>query len=108
MFRGPRPARPGGGRGVCVRISQVTGIGDRGSEGVLRIGEAGAAHAWLSRAERGERAEYHRGFLCVDRVFDKELNALAAVFLRAANMDVVRLFQHRAGHRDYRYTAVMR
>ena len=73
--------------------------------------------AWLARARRGERLEYHRGLLAIDRIKgtsalkDAERRKLAAVAGHAmalADVGELHLLQERHGDGDYSYWAVAR
>ena len=71
--------------------------------------------AWLVRAKPGDRVEYHRGFLALDRIKgmsslnDAERRKLAAVADQAlALADGGKLLQERHGNGDYSYWAVAR
>jgi hypothetical protein len=72
---------------------------------------------WLARAEPGDRIEYHRGFLALDRIKgmsslnDSERRKLAAVAgqaLALADGGKLHLLQERHGDSDYSYWAVAR
>jgi hypothetical protein len=73
-----------------------------------------AFRAWLARAKPGERLEYHRGFLTIDRSSasrhaERERRALAKladVALNAAEADRVHLVQRRNGPADFTYLAI--
>ena len=73
--------------------------------------------AWLARARRGERLQWHRGFLAIDRIKgtsplrEAERLKLAAVAdhaLALAERGVLHLLQQRHGDGDYSYWAVAR
>jgi hypothetical protein len=72
---------------------------------------------WLTRAGPGDRIEYHRGFLALDRIKgmsslnDAERRKLAAVAdqaLALADVGKLYLLQERHGNGDYSYWAVAR
>jgi hypothetical protein len=73
-----------------------------------------AFRAWLARAKPGERLEYHRGFLTIDRSSasrhtERERRALAKLAdtaLKAAEADRVHLVQRRNGPADFTYLAI--
>ena len=76
-----------------------------------------ALRGWLARAEPGDRLEYHRGFLALDRIKgmsslnDAERRKLAAVAdqaLALADGGKLHLLQERHGNGDYSYWAVAR
>ena len=76
-----------------------------------------AFRAWLARAKPGERLEYHRGLLALDRVKgtsslrEAERRRLAAVADHAsvlAGRGKLHLLQERHGDADYSYWAVAR
>ena len=76
-----------------------------------------AFRGWLARAEPGDRIEYHRGFLALDRIKgmsslnDAERRKLAAVAdqaLALADGGKLHLLQERHGNGDYSYWAVAR
>ena len=70
--------------------------------------------AWVARANSGERLEYHRGFLTVDRSpgsrlaeHDRRaLAELAGAARYAAEEDQVHLVQRRNGPADFSYLAL--
>ena len=73
--------------------------------------------AWLSRAKPGERLEYHRGLLALDRakgvssLKEAERRKLAAVADDAsalAGQGKLHLLQERHGNGDYSYWAIAR
>jgi hypothetical protein len=73
--------------------------------------------AWVTRASPGERLEYHRGLLAIDRIKgtsalkDAERRKLAAVAdyaLALARRGKLHLLQERHGNGDYSYWAVAR
>jgi hypothetical protein len=73
--------------------------------------------AWLVRAKPGDRVEYHRGFLALDRIKgmsslnDAKRRKLAAVAdhaLTLADWGKLHLLQERHGNGDYSYWAVAR
>jgi hypothetical protein len=73
--------------------------------------------AWVARAKPGERYEYHRGFLAIDRIEatsslkEAELRKLAAVADYALTLEgqgKLHLLQERHGDGDYSYWAVSR
>ena len=69
---------------------------------------------WLGQAKPGDRLEYHRGFLTVDRssasrLAERErraLTKLADAVLKAAETDRVHLVQRRNGPADFTYLAI--
>ena len=70
---------------------------------------------WLATATPGDRFEYHRGFLCLDRSASahrlperqrQQLNALADFAHTAAENQRVSLIQRRLGDDDYSYIAI--
>jgi hypothetical protein len=69
---------------------------------------------WLGQAKPGDRLEYHRGFLTVDRssascLPERERRALAKLAdaaLQAAEADRVHLVQRRNGPADFTYLAI--
>ena len=72
--------------------------------------------AWLARARRGDRLEWHRGFLAIDRIKgtsplrEAERLKLAAVAdhaLALADLGELHLLQQRHGTGDYSYWAVV-
>jgi hypothetical protein len=72
--------------------------------------------AWVVRAGPGERLEYYRGFLAIDRVKDtsalnelerRKLATVAEHALALAERGVLRLLQERHGKGDYSYWAVV-
>lgn len=73
-----------------------------------------AFRRWVSQAKPGDRLEYHRGFLTVDRssasrLAERErgaLTKLADAVLRAAEADRVHLVQRRNGPVDFTYLAI--
>jgi hypothetical protein len=76
-----------------------------------------AFRGWLARAKPGDRIEYHRGFLALDRIKgmsslnDAERRKLAAVAdqaLALADGGKLHLLQERHGNGDYSYWAVAR
>jgi hypothetical protein len=76
-----------------------------------------AFRAWLTRAKPGERLQYHRGYLALDRVRgtsclrEAERRKLAAVAGHASALagdGKLHLLQERHGHADYCYWAVAR
>jgi hypothetical protein len=78
---------------------------------------AAALSAWVARASPGERLEYHRGLLAIDRIKgtsalkDAERRKLAAVAgqaLALADGGKLHLLQERHGDGDYSYWAVAR
>jgi hypothetical protein len=73
--------------------------------------------AWLAAAESGDRIEYHRGFLAIDRFpliselseADRELlSQLASRAYQLAGQDLVHLVQERLGPDHFSYVAVAR
>ena len=73
--------------------------------------------AWLARAKPGERFEYYRGRLGIDRVKGtsslkeperRKLDAVADHALALAGLGKLHLLQERHGDRDYSYWAVAR
>jgi hypothetical protein len=73
--------------------------------------------AWLARAKPGERLEYHRGLLGLDRVKSasslkeaerRKLAAVADHALALADQGKLHLLQERHGDGDYSYCAVSR
>ena len=70
--------------------------------------------AWLARANPGERLEYHRGYLTVDRSPGSRLaehdrravTELAGAAREAAETDQVHLVQRRNGPADFSYLAI--
>lgn len=70
--------------------------------------------AWVARAKPGERLEYYRGFLTVDRSpgsylaeHDRRaLTELAGAARKAAEADQVHLVQRRNGPADFSYLAI--
>ena len=73
--------------------------------------------AWLSRAKPGERLEYHRGLLALDRAKGvsslkeaerRKLTAVADHASALAGRGKVHLLQQRHGDADYSYWAVVR
>ena len=71
---------------------------------------------WLGRARRGERLEWHRGFLAIDRVKGTsplreaerlKLAAVAHQALALADLGELHLLQQRHGDGDYSYWAVV-
>jgi hypothetical protein len=78
---------------------------------------AAALSAWVARARPGERVEYHRGLLAIDRtkgtsaLKDAERRKLVAVAdhtLALSNEGRLHLIQERHGDGDYSYWAVAR
>ena len=76
-----------------------------------------AIRTWLLRAEPGERLQYHRGLLALDRVKgtsclrEAERRRLAAVADHAsalAGQGKLHLLQERHGYADYSYWAIAR
>jgi hypothetical protein len=76
-----------------------------------------AFSAWLARARTGERLEYHRGFLAVDRVKGtsalnesarRKLATVAGQASALSDQGRLHLLQERYGDRDYSYWAVAR
>jgi hypothetical protein len=76
-----------------------------------------AFRAWLTHAKPGERLEYYRGLLALDRVKgmsslrETERRKLTAVADRAsalAGQGTLRLLQGRHGDGDYSYWAIAR
>jgi hypothetical protein len=73
-----------------------------------------AFRRWLGEAKPGDRLEYHRGFLTVDRSSasrhaERErrvLAKLADAALQAAEADRVHLVQRRNGPADFTYFAI--
>jgi hypothetical protein len=72
---------------------------------------------WLARAKPGERLEYHRGFLALDRIKgtsslkEAERRKLAAVAdhaLALADRAELHLLQERHGNGQYSYWAIAR
>ena len=71
---------------------------------------------WLARAKPGERLEYHRGFLALDRIKGPsreeaerlKLAAVAGYALALADRGKLHLLQERHGNGDYSYWAVAR
>ena len=72
--------------------------------------------AWLDQASPGDRLEYHRGFLMIDRVPrsrlpESERQQLVRIADRAmwsAEQGLVHLVQHRHAPVDYSYLAIAR
>ena len=73
--------------------------------------------AWVARAKPGERLEYHRGLLALDRVKGtsslreaerRKLTAVADHASALAGLGKLHLLQERHGDRDYSYWAVAR
>ena len=73
--------------------------------------------AWVAAAEPGERLEYHRGFLAVDRLPvlselpepDRERpSQLASRALQLAGQDLVHRVQERLGPCHFAYLAIAR
>jgi hypothetical protein len=73
--------------------------------------------AWVAQAEPGDRLEYHRGVLAVDRLKvisalgereRKRVEQLASRALRAAEEGLVHLVQTRIAPDRFRYLAVAR
>jgi hypothetical protein len=82
-----------------------------------RLLSLAAFRAWLARAKPGERLEYYRGLLALDRVKgttclrEAERRKLAAVADHASALAVqskLHLLQERHGDADYSYWAVIR
>jgi hypothetical protein len=78
---------------------------------------AAALSAWVTRASPGERLEYHRGLLAIDRtkgtsaLNESARRKLASVADHAralAEAGKLHLLQERYGDRDYSYWAVAR
>ena len=76
-----------------------------------------AFRIWLARATPGERFEYYRGRLGIDRVKGtsslsepqrRKLNAIADYALALAGLNRLHLLQERHGDGDYSYYAVAR
>jgi hypothetical protein len=76
-----------------------------------------AFRAWLTRAKPGERLQYHRGLLALDRVKGtsplgeperRRLTALAEHASALAGGGKLHLLQQRHGDADYSYWAVAR
>jgi len=76
-----------------------------------------ALQRWLSAAFPGERIEYHRGFLCIDRcpevsrldrISRSALNSIADLLMTLAERGHVHLLQIRAGDGAFRYLAIFR
>jgi hypothetical protein len=73
-----------------------------------------AFRRWLGQAKPGDRLEYHRGCLTVDRssasrLAERErraLTKLADAALKAAEADRVHLVQRRNGPADFSYLAI--
>ena len=73
-----------------------------------------AFRRWLGQAKPGDRLEYHRGFLTVDRSSASHhaggercgLAKLADAALKAAEADRVHLVQRRNGPADFTYLAI--
>jgi hypothetical protein len=75
---------------------------------------AAALSAWVARARPGERVEYHRGLLAIDRTKGtsalkeperRKLDAVADHALALAGLGKLHLLQERHGDRDYSYWA---
>ena len=75
-----------------------------------------AFRIWLARATPGERFEYYRGRLAIDRVKGtgslreperRKLNAIADYALALAGLGRLHLLQERHGDGDYSYWAVI-
>ena len=73
--------------------------------------------AWVARAKPGERLEYFRGLLALDRVKGtsslreaerRKLTAVADHASALAGQGTLHLLQKRHGHADYSYWAVAR
>jgi hypothetical protein len=73
--------------------------------------------AWLARAKPGERLEYYRGLLALDRVKGtsslteaerRKLTAIADHASALAGQGKLHLLQERRGHGNYSYWAVVR
>ena len=88
---------------------------NRTQAGVPR--SATAFRMWLARAKPGERFEYYRGRLGIDRVKGtsslkeperRKLDAVADHALALAGLGKLHLLQERHGDRDYSYWAVAR
>lgn len=78
---------------------------------------AGLFRAWVARAKPGERLEYFRGLLALDRVKGtsslreaerRKLTAVADHASALAGQGTLHLLQKRHGHADYSYWAVAR
>jgi hypothetical protein len=78
---------------------------------------AAALSAWVARASPGERLEYHRGLLAIDRIKGtsalkdaarRKLAAVAGQALALADGGKLHLLQERHGDGDYSYWAVAR
>lgn len=76
-----------------------------------------AFRAWLTRARPGERLQYHRGYLALDRVRGttslkeaerRKLAELADHASALAGQRKLHLVQERHGYGDYSYCAVVR
>ena len=76
-----------------------------------------AFRAWLARAKPGERLEYYRGLLALDRVKGtrslteaerRKLTAVADHASALAGRGKLHLLQERHGNSDYSYCAVAR
>jgi hypothetical protein len=76
-----------------------------------------AFRAWLVHAEPGERLQYHRGYLALDRVKGttslkeaerRKLAALADHASALAGQGKLHLLQQRHGYADYSYWAIAR
>ena len=75
-----------------------------------------AFRGWVAGAKPGERFEYHRGRLGIDRVKGtsslreperRKLNAVADYALALADQGALHLLQERRGDGDYSYWAVV-
>jgi hypothetical protein len=73
--------------------------------------------AWVARARPGQRLEYHRGLLALDRskgtsslneAERRQLTAVADYALTLAGQGKLHLLQERHGDGDYSYWAVSR
>ena len=76
-----------------------------------------AFRAWLTRAKPGERLEYYRGLLALDRVNGtssfreaerRKLTAVADHASALAGQGTLHLLQERHGDGDYSYWAIAR
>lgn len=76
-----------------------------------------ALHRWLTAAFPGDRIEYHRGFLSIDRcplvsrldrISQDALDSIANLLMSQAERGHVHLLQIRAGDGAFRYLAIFR
>ena len=63
---------------------------------------------WVQTAKKGEVAEYHRGFLYMDRIANGSIETMACDAMYYAEQGLIDLMQARHGFRDYRYLAIKR